>query len=184
VEIENTLVAVSAVCKKYRNCVPMVSDLTLSSRVVSVKGVQEPQVPAAVQQPLGQEARVHTQAPPWHSTLLPHDVPFAAFGVEQAPVLVSQVPSILQAAGAGHALAGAEPHTPAVHVSAVQALLSMFEQAVPFVLFGYVHFPVAELHVPGLVWHWSAALHVTFKHGSALHAPMAHPNSQAWSAAV
>ena len=102
---------------------------------------------------------VPVQVPFWHESLNVHallslhDVPFAAFGLVQTPVLVLHVPAVWQVAGVGHTT-GFEPvQLPLWHVSVcVHALLS--EHCVPFAAF------VGDEHVPVDGWHVPATLHV------------------------
>jgi len=103
--------------------------------------------------------------PAWHVSVCVqaspslHDVPFAAFGLEQVPVAGSQVPATWHWPLALHVI-GLEPvQTPVWHVSVcVQALPSL--QAVPFGAFGFEQVPVIGLQVPA-TWHWPLAEHVT-----------------------
>jgi hypothetical protein len=102
---------------------------------------------------------VPVQVPFWHESLNVHallslhDVPFAAFGLVQTPVLVLHVPAVWQVAGVGHTT-GFEPvQAPLWHVSVcVHALLSLHD--VPFAAF------VGDEHVPVDGWHVPATLHV------------------------
>jgi hypothetical protein len=88
-----------------------------------------------------------------------HDVPFAATGFEQTPVVVLHVPATWHASLAVHVTAVPAVHVPLWHVSAsVHALPSL--QDVPFVATGFEQIPVVVLHVPA-TWHASLAVHVT-----------------------
>jgi hypothetical protein len=103
--------------------------------------------------------------PLWHVSdcvhALPslHAVPFAAFGLVQAPVLGLQVPAVWHWSLALH-VTGFDPvQVPLWQVSdCVHALLSL--HAVPLAAFGLVQAPVLGLQVPA-AWHWSLAVHVT-----------------------
>ena len=106
----------------------MASDSTSALREASVAGVHATHAPAA-QQPPGHETAVHWQAPPTHSKLSPHALWSATFGVEQAPLVASHVPTVWHAVGVGHIFAAPAVQTPALHTSAVQASSSAFEHA-------------------------------------------------------
>jgi hypothetical protein len=106
---------------------------------------------------------VHT--PAWHVSVfvhaLPslHDVPFAATGFEQAPLVGSHVPATWHASLAAHTTGLAPVQTPPWHVSlVVHALPSL--HAVPLAAVGLEHVPVPGSQVPA-TWHASLAVHVT-----------------------
>ena len=95
--------------------------------------------------------------PAWHVSVcvhaLPslHEVPFVATGLEQAPVLVLQVPAVWHASLAVQVTGAPPVHVPLWHVSlSVHALPSL--QLVPFAATGLEHTPVDELHTPA-TWH-------------------------------
>jgi hypothetical protein len=91
------------------------------------------------------------QTPPWHVSVCVHAlpslqlVPFAAFGFEHCPVLVSHVPAVWHWSS-GMQLTGFEPvQTPFWQVSVcVHALPSL--QGVPLVAAVLTHRPVSGLH--------------------------------------
>jgi hypothetical protein len=88
-----------------------------------------------------------------------HVVPLGADGLEQAPVVGSQVPATWHWSLAAQ-VTGFDPlQVPFSHWSVcVQALPSL--QAVPFVAVGLEQAPVVGSHVPA-VWHWSLAVQTT-----------------------
>jgi hypothetical protein len=94
-----------------------------------------------------------------HALLSLHVVPFAATGLEHAPLDGSHVPATWHWSLAVH-VTGLEPvQLPFWHASlCVQALPSL--QAVPFAATGFEHAPLDGSHVP-TAWHWSLAVHVT-----------------------
>jgi hypothetical protein len=80
-------------------------------------------------------------------------VPSAALGLEQMPVVVSQVPATWHWSEAVQTTGFPPVQTPATQVSVwVQALPS--SQVVPSAFCGLVHSPVPGMHVPAS-WHWS-----------------------------
>src|SRR5262245_23997370 len=78
-------------------------------------------------------------------------VPFAAFGFEQTPVVVSQTPATWHWSDAVQAFAVPPVHAPAWQDSpVVQALPSL--QVVPFAAFGFEQTPVVVSQTPA-TWH-------------------------------
>jgi hypothetical protein len=76
-----------------------------------------------------------------------HAVPAAAFAYEHTPVDVLHTPACWHWSGDAHVTGFTPVHTPAWHVSVcVHALVSL--HAVPLVLIGFEHTPVAGLQVP------------------------------------
>ena len=77
-----------------------------------------------------------------------HVLPFALFGFEHAPVVVSHVPATWHWSRAVQVTVEVGlPQLPLWQVSPeVQALLSL--HVVPFALFGFEHTPVVVSHVP------------------------------------
>jgi hypothetical protein len=86
-------------------------------------------------------------------------VPFAAFGLVQAPVLGVQVPATWQTSRAVQVTGVPVLHVPARQESPVVHLLPS-SQALPSDLAGLLQVPVAVSQVPA-VWHWSIAVQVT-----------------------
>jgi len=99
-----------------------------------------------------------------------HIVPSDAAGLEQAPLVGSQVPGTWHWSAATHVTGLVPAHIPVWHWSVcVHAFPSL--HAVPLAAVGLEHSPVDALHVPA-TWHWSEAVHVT---GLApVHAPLTH----------
>src|SRR5439155_97865 len=105
------------------------------------------------------------QEPFWHVSPLVQAspslqaAPFVLAGVEQVPVAGSHVPAAWHWSEAVQTTGVLPVQTPLWQVSVcVQALPSL--QAVPLVLAGFEHVPVAGLQVPA-VWHWSEAVQTT-----------------------
>src|SRR5438093_9130482 len=108
-------------------------------------------------------APVH--APAWqvsvrvHALPSSHAVPLGFAGLEQVPVVESQVPASWHWSGAGQVTGFAPVHVPAWQVSLrVHALPS--SHAVPLGFAGLEQVPVVESQVPAS-WHWSGAGQVT-----------------------
>src|SRR6058998_324237 len=108
-------------------------------------------------------APVH--APAWqvslrvHALASSHAVPLGFAGLEQVPVVGSQVPASWHWSGAGQVTAFAPVHAPAWQVSLrVHALAS--SHAVPLGFAGLEQVPVVGSQVPAS-WHWSGAGQVT-----------------------
>jgi hypothetical protein len=72
-------------------------------------------------------------------------------GFEHCPVLGLHEPAVWHWSGSGQVTVLCAEQTPVLQTSTVQALLSV-SQLVPFDFIGYVHCPVAPLHVPAM-WH-------------------------------
>jgi hypothetical protein len=115
-------------------------------------------------------------APPWQVSTrvqaLPslHADPLALAGLEQMPLVVSQVPAVWQWSDAAHVFGAPGLQAPPWQVSTrVQALPSL--HADPFALAGLEQFPLAVSHTPGS-WHWSEAVQVFG--APALHTPAWH----------
>src|SRR5437667_262470 len=88
-----------------------------------------------------------------------HAVPLLAFGLEHWPVAVLQVPATWHWSEAVQTTGLLPVQSPLWQVSVcVQALPSL--HAVPSILAGSEHAPVAGLQVPA-VWHWSEAVQTT-----------------------
>src|SRR6478735_5205820 len=86
-------------------------------------------------------------------------VPSGTFTGWQWPVAGSHEPGRRQELSGGQTTGLPPTHTPAWQVSVwVQALPSL--QAVPSVLSGLEHWPVAESQTPA-TWHWSSAVQMT-----------------------
>lgn len=103
------------------------------------------------------------QLPFWHVSpvvqALPslQAVPFVLIGSVQTPA--EQTPATWHWSEAVQVFPVPPVQAPFWQVSPdVQVLPS--SQAVPFVMFGSLHAPVAGLHVPA-VWHWLLAVHTT-----------------------
>jgi hypothetical protein len=78
-------------------------------------------------------------------------VPSAAAGLEQTPVVGSQIPAVWHASLAVHVTGLAPAQTPATHVSVcVHAFPSL--QVVPSACVGFEHFPVLGAQTP-TAWH-------------------------------
>src|SRR5204863_7633462 len=85
-----------------------------------------------------------------------HAVPLLAFGLEHWPVAVLQVPATWHWSEAVQTTGLPPVQSPLWQVSVcVQALPSL--QAVPLVVGGLEHVPVAGLQVPG-AWRWAEAV--------------------------
>ncbi len=94
-----------------------------------------------------------------HTLLSVHAVPSAFDGFEHTPRAGLQVPAAWHWSSAAQVTGFAPVHEPAWQASVCeQALPSL--QAVPSACDGFVHTPVAGLHVPE-AWHWSSAVQVT-----------------------
>jgi hypothetical protein len=94
-------------------------------------------------------------------------VPFAAAGLEHAPVAGLHVPALWHWSEAEHVTGLPPAQTPDWHASlCVQALPSLHD--VPLVATGFVHAPVVGLQVPA-AWHGSDAAHVAVAPG--VHTP-------------
>src|SRR5205814_2290601 len=88
-----------------------------------------------------------------------HAVPLLAFGLEHWPVAVLQVPATWHWSEAVQTTGLPPVQSPLWQVSVcVQALPSL--HAVPLLVAGFEHLPVAGLQVPA-VWHWSEAVQTT-----------------------
>jgi hypothetical protein len=87
-------------------------------------------------------------------------VPSGATGVEQSPVLGSQVPAKWQESDATQAMRFVGWQTPFWQASLTPHAFPS-SQIVPFGRGGFEHWPVAGLHVP-TAWHWSSAVQTTW----------------------
>src|SRR5207247_1200051 len=88
-----------------------------------------------------------------------HAVPLLAFGLEHWPVPVSQVPATWHWSEAVQTTGLVPVQVPLWQVSVcVQGLPSL--QAVPLLVCGLEHWPVAVSQVPA-TWHWSVAVQTT-----------------------
>lgn len=86
-------------------------------------------------------------------------VPLGAFGLEQVPVVGSQMPARWHWSDAVQTTGLLPVQTPFWHVF-VWKHLSVPVQAVPLGAFGLEHRPVVGSHVPAW-WHWSMAAQTT-----------------------
>jgi hypothetical protein len=102
-----------------------------------------------------------------------HVVPFAATGLEHAPVLGLHVPATLHCPDAVHTTGFAPTQAPATHESAcVHAFPSLHE--VPFGACGFEHTSVLGLQAPATL-HWPDAVQTTGLEPT--HAPLSHASS-------
>jgi hypothetical protein len=106
---------------------------------------------------------VHT--PDWHVSFRSHafpslqEVPLAAAGFEQAPVVGSHVPATWHWSEAAH-VTGFDPvHTPLEHAKVCEQAF-VLGHVVPSGASGLLQVPVAGLQVPA-AWHASLAVQVT-----------------------
>jgi len=112
--------------------------------------------PTFVSERLTQVCVPGAQTPAWHESPVVHElpslqaVPFDAVGLEQTPVVGSQVPAVWHWSLAVHVTA-LPVHAPLWQTSEdVHALWS--SHTVPSARFGFEHFPLVGSHVPA-EWH-------------------------------
>jgi hypothetical protein len=126
--------------------------------------VVESHVPATWQESLAVQVTglAPTHAPAWQLSLcvqaLPslHDVPFAAAGLEQAPLVESHVPATWQESLAAHATGFEPAHTPAWQLSlCVHGLPSL--HTAPSGFDAKMHWPVSPTPQAAPRWHASGA---------------------------